>query len=322
LAIAQTKQAPGLSEWAYFVCVLLLTLVGFGIAMMVRPASGHALLQRLGLEPVPHASAQSFYAARVAPLFQTHCVGCHGAARQKAGLRLDDLAAVMLGGRHGTVVSPGKPEDSSLFARIALPSSNRGAMPPDGRTPLSGDEQMVIRLWIADGASGTEPVEAVKHAPKLITPVIIPVIDPALIARQRAPLADAVNRLQQEFPGLIQYESRDSANLEVDAARWGVRFGDGQLAMLQPLGARIVAADLSGTAITDKSGQALAAMTGLRRLRLADTRITDATVRALAQLPQLHSLTVTRTQVSDGALVSLRERGTMVYGAGNDPQQR
>ena len=44
-------------------------------------------------------------------------------------------------------------------------------MPPSGKTPLNQDDVTVIRLWIAAGASGTLPVNAIKGAPRLVAPV-------------------------------------------------------------------------------------------------------------------------------------------------------
>src|SRR4051812_13155616 len=166
-----------LSAPVYFTSVLLLTLAGVGAAMLARPVFGHAVLQRAGLERVPQAAPGSFYAMRVAPLLRDHCIGCHGETRQKAGLRLDSFAALMLGSRHGAAVRPGDAKRSELFVRISLPPSDDRAMPPSGKTPLTDDEVTVIRLWIAAGASGT--LKTIKGAPKLVRPVIIPDSDPA-----------------------------------------------------------------------------------------------------------------------------------------------
>jgi hypothetical protein len=300
-----------LSAPAYFISVLLLTLAGFGTAMLARPAFGHAVLQWVGLEPVPRALPGSFYTVRVAPLFRDHCIGCHGETRQKAGLRLDSFAEVMLGSRHGAVVRPGDAKHSELFTRVSLPPSDDRAMPPSGKTPLTDDEVTVVRLWIADGASAV--TGAIKGAPKLVKPVTIPELDPARAAAQRAPLMAAVQQLQHRLPGVIDYESRDSADLEVDASLMGSRFGDAELAMLGPLAAHIVRADFSDTAITDASASALAAMTGLERLRLANARISDTTIRALAPLKKLRSLSVTGTKVTGDGLASLRQKGVAIY---------
>src|SRR3954470_20484164 len=306
-----------LSAPVYFMSVLLLTLAGFGVAMLARPAFGHAVLQWAGVEPVPRALPGSFYAMRVAPLLRERCIGCHGETRQKAGLRLDSYAEMMLGSRHGAVVRPGDARHSELFTRVSLPPSDDRAMPPSGKTPLTDDEVTVIRLWIASGASASLPAGAIKGAPKLVKPVVIPELDPARAARQRAPLAAVVQQLQRRLPGVVDYESRGSADLEVDASLTGARFGDAELAMLAPLASHIVRANFSDTAVTDVSAPALAAMTGLERLRLADTRITAATIRALAPLKKLRSLTVTGTKVTDEDLASLRQKGVAIY-AGPD----
>jgi hypothetical protein len=54
----------------------------------------------------------------------------------------------------------------------------------------------------------------------------------------------------------------------VIAAAWlGPRFGDTEMGVLAPISNRIVIADFSNTAITDRSANALADMKNLRQLR-------------------------------------------------------
>jgi hypothetical protein len=307
---------PGrMSAPAYSACVALLTALGLGVAAWAHPAFLHSSLQTMGLEVVPRAAPGSFYVARIAPLLDTRCLGCHDDTRAKGQLRLDSFAAVMRGGKDGAVIVPGNPKASELFKRISLPSSDDKAMPPSGKTPLTADEVTVIKLWIAAGASGE--VRTIKGAPRPVLEIKIPESDPALVQRQRAPLAAAVNQLQARYPGLVDYESRDSADLEVDASLKGAAFGDADLVSLTPLKARIVRADFSGTSITDASVPALAAMTSLERLRLAHTKVTDKTVEALSGIKSLKSLSVVDTKVSDAALARPRQRGVAVYGGGD-----
>ncbi|HEX4272263.1 MAG TPA: c-type cytochrome domain-containing protein [Rhizomicrobium sp.] len=306
-----------LSIPAYFGCVALVTVLVIVAAMQFRPAFAHDVRQLLGLERDPRASPVSFYAVRVAPLFESRCAGCHGEKREKAQLRLDSFAAVMRGGRHGAAIQPDRPQDSELYRRITLPESDDKAMPPSGKPSLTKDEVTVIRLWIAAGASGTLPVGAIKGAPRPVVEVVISEADPRAVRRQRAALALTVRQLQASMPGLIEYESRGSADLDVDASLKGAGFGDAQLQALAPLRARIVRADFSGTAITDASAPALAAMTSLKVLRLANIRITDATIGALAPLKTLRSLTVTGSGATANALAPLRQKGVAIYGGGN-----
>jgi hypothetical protein len=301
------------SALLYFVCVILVTAAGIATAMALRPAFRHQVLDVVGLADVPQAAPGSFYTARVAPLFEARCNGCHGEKIDRGQLRLDTFALLMRGGKHGAVIAPGRVEDSELFRRITLPESDEQAMPPSGKPPLTQDDIIVIRLWIAAGASGAMPVHAIKNAPKPVVEIKIRENDPVQVARQRAPLTDTVRQLQARFPGALEYVSRDSADLEISASLAGSAFGDVQLREFLPLNDRILRADLSRTAITDNAAPVLAAMSRLEVLRLANTNVSATTVQALASLKSLRSLTVTGNAAPPAAVAPLRQRGIAVY---------
>ncbi len=303
--------------WLYLACVIAVTGLGIGAAMALRPAFANSVLEFLDLQATPLAPPNSFYTVRVAPLFETHCVSCHGERRQKAALRLDSYAYALRGGRHGIVIRPGDIKNSELMGRITLPAADDRAMPPEGKTPLSPDDVTVIRLWIAAGASPVIAARAIKGAPRLVRDVTIPAPEPGKAERQRAALAAEVERLSARYPGVLTYESRNSADLELDASLRGGTFGDADLKAFAPLNARLVRVDLSGTAVTDASAPLLSAMPNLKSLRLANTKIGDGMIAALASLKSLKSLTVTGTAVTQAALVPLRSRGVAIHGDGD-----
>jgi uncharacterized membrane protein len=269
----------------------------------------------LGVSETEDAPANSanggpatFYGARIRPVLSQHCITCHGRSRHKANLRLDSYEAVMRGGKHGPAVKAGDVKGSELLRRISLASSDDEAMPPDNRQRVSANDRKLIELWIAAGASGTQSADSIKSTPSQNPPaaeVTFEEIDPAIVAKQRAALAPMVAQLQQQLPNIFDYQSRGSADIVVNAAWMGAKFGDNELAALAPLRDRIVMADFSSTAITDKSAGAIAAMKHLRTLRLMHTTITDATVQALGPLEQLQSLDVFATPVTPAALPAL-----------------
>jgi Planctomycete cytochrome C len=306
-----------LSAPVYFACVVLVTGLGVAGVMAIRPAFAHRVLEFTGLEAMPQATPGSFYALRVAPLFAEHCASCHGENRQKAELRLDSYAFAMRGSRRGAVIVPGNPKASELITRIALPAGDDRAMPPEGKTPLSPDEVTVMRLWIAAGASPTMKPSSIKGAPRLVAEVKFPELDPSAARQLRAPLAGEVARLSARFPGLVGYESRNSAGLELNAALGGSAFTDSDLKAFLPLRSRILRIDLSGTSVTDASAQTLAQMTSLKTLRLANTRIGDAMLSALAEIKSLKSLTITGTRATKSALAPLVKNGVEVHGDSN-----
>src|SRR5262249_1169474 len=144
----------------------------------------------------------TFYGARVQPIFTAQCLSCHSAAKRKGGLQLTSYAALMRGGKHGTVVKPGDISASDLFRRINLPQSDDDFMPKGGKPPLSPEQKKLIELWITAGASGTVPLDSIgaipgSSAPSAVTEVTFPELNPAEIVKQRAAIAPTVAQLQQ-----------------------------------------------------------------------------------------------------------------------------
>jgi len=247
----------------------------------------------------------TLYGSRVQPIFAGHCVTCHGQAKHSGNLRLDSYQAVMHGGKQGRVIRAGEPKQSELFRRVTLPPTDNDFMPAEHRRPLSANEVKAIEIWISAGASGTLSADVFNGLPSVSSPVAditIEEADPAAVSKQRTPLAASVARLQKQFPGALDYESRGSADLVVDISVLGSKFGDEDLAALKPLAGQIVEADFSNTAITDRSATVIAAMKRLRVLRLMHTKISDATVRALNSMDQLESLSLFGTAVTPAAL--------------------
>src|SRR5262249_877834 len=74
---------------------------------------------------------------------------CHGPAVQKAKLRLDDREAAVNKG----AITPGKPDDSEILKRIALPDSDEGRMPPVGVGGRPTPDQIAkLTAWLRQGA--------------------------------------------------------------------------------------------------------------------------------------------------------------------------
>ncbi len=92
------------------------------------------------------------YAGEIKPILTRHCVRCHGAAKPRAGLRLDTAAAAIQGGKTGPVIRPGHGEDSPLI--LALRGEGTGERMPLNRPPLSEADITRLQDWIDQGAKG------------------------------------------------------------------------------------------------------------------------------------------------------------------------
>ena len=259
------------------------------------------------VESEANGGAATFYAVRIQPIFTSRCLSCHNREKRKGGLRLDTFSSLMRGGKNGPVVKAGDARGSDLLRRITLPPSDDDFMPKGKRPPLSSDEIKLVELWIGSGASGTAPLDSISYTasgpqPNARREVSIEDVDFSEVSKRREEIASALATLQQRFPNVLDYESRSSADLVVNASLLRDKFTDDDLRALAPVASHIVVADFSRTAITDKSAPIIAGMKRLRVLRLMHTRIGDRTMQPLASLDQLVSLSVFDTAVTPAAL--------------------
>src|SRR5262245_40350541 len=65
----------------------------------------------------------------VKPIFAQRCFRCHSSLEQESNLRLDNVPAILKGGDGGTVVAPGKSNESRLI--VAVERRSELKMPPE-----------------------------------------------------------------------------------------------------------------------------------------------------------------------------------------------
>jgi mono/diheme cytochrome c family protein len=90
------------------------------------------------------------YVTQIKPILSRHCWSCHGALRQRSGLRLDAPALVRAGGDRGAAIVAGKSGESLLIEALAG-SDNLPRMPYEGE-PLKAEEIALLKKWIDEGA--------------------------------------------------------------------------------------------------------------------------------------------------------------------------
>lgn len=96
-------------------------------------------------------SAKVDYFREVKPLLEAKCYSCHQGGKAKGGLRLDQHAAALKGGKSdGAAVVPGDVDGSSLLYRIS-PDAGDDIMPPKGET-FTAEEVALLTRWIEEGA--------------------------------------------------------------------------------------------------------------------------------------------------------------------------
>ena len=105
------------------------------------------------------------FVREVRPIFEKHCVECHGEKKQKSGFRLDVKAAALKGGDDkGPDIVLGKAKESPLIHLVSTTDEGE-VMPPKGGR-LSAAEIDTLTRWINEGAVWPDGVDRVQLADK------------------------------------------------------------------------------------------------------------------------------------------------------------
>jgi cytochrome c553 len=98
--------------------------------------------------PAVSPADADYFETKIRPLLIAKCAECHGADKQKGGLRLDSRDAALRGGDSGAAFEPGKPDDSRLIEAIGYRTDLK--MPP--KSKLSDIEIAHLTDWVKRGA--------------------------------------------------------------------------------------------------------------------------------------------------------------------------
>ena len=104
---------------------------------------------------LPLRAETNLFRAQVKPLLEQKCFSCHGADKQKGGLRLDSRAAALKGGEHGPALVPGDATKSLLLQAVRHATKDL-AMPPKEKLPAP--DIAALAAWVQAGAPWPEPV--------------------------------------------------------------------------------------------------------------------------------------------------------------------
>ncbi|MCH7685602.1 MAG: PSD1 domain-containing protein [Planctomycetes bacterium] len=110
-----------------------------------------------------------FFESKVRPILANRCYECHGpdVDEPEAGLRLDSLAAMLIGGRTGPAIEPKRPDKSLLILQINHDPTVAG-MPPKKKLPRA--EVAALTKWVAMGAPWPDAKVPVRPAAVKQTP--------------------------------------------------------------------------------------------------------------------------------------------------------
>ena len=91
------------------------------------------------------------FLSQIEPILRESCWACHGATKQRGGLRLHTREAAFTNGNSGPSILPGDSEHSLLIVRV-LGTDGEDRMPKN-KPPLTDEQVLLLRRWIDAGAT-------------------------------------------------------------------------------------------------------------------------------------------------------------------------
>jgi len=279
----------------------------------IRKMLGLPVIERPKLAEEQGHADPVVYADIVAPIFEAKCVQCHKEGNTKGRFRMDTYELLVKGGKEDVGLVAGDAAKSNIMVRIHLPKDDEEHMPPEDKKQLDSHEIEIIEWWIATGAdpakklSELPPSDKVKEALAKLGPVG----GAKAKAEEKKPtgpgddLKVKVADLSKQFPGVVTFESQDSALVVFAGNSLRGNLDDAGFAKVEPVYAQLVSLDLNATKVTDASVAKLANAKNLKRIRLAETAITDASIDTLVKLNQLESINLYGTKVTDAGIAKL-----------------
>ncbi len=261
------------------------------------------------------------FAKQIQPIFEKSCIKCHGPEKQKGGLRLDQKAAALKGGKDAVAIVPGDTAKSDLYRRITLPDGSDDVMPNQG-TLLTKAETDLIRDWITQGANWPDTAIAKTDKPTSAEPEKLPDVksSPAelkAIAKLDTmgisvrPIAQNCNWHEVNLRGYTNSADAALAQLKdvttlMELNLSGTKFSDASAANLKPL-VNLTHLHLEHTPIKDADLSDVKDMKHLTYLNLFDTAVTDAGLDHLIGLTNLQNLHLWETKVTDAGVAKLQK---------------
>ncbi len=107
------------------------------------------------------------FARDVRPIFESHCISCHGLQKQESNFRLDLRSSAMEGGDFGEpAIVPGNADESPLIQYVSGDDSDL-MMPPESAVDtkaLTPQQINTLKTWIAHGAEWPDSLSGDENA--------------------------------------------------------------------------------------------------------------------------------------------------------------
>ncbi len=305
-------------KWLMPLVVLLITITGHlggslthGEDYLTQGLSSPGE-KNIATKPIPNVQQAVVYNDIVQPILQSKCYSCHGSAKQKGKLRLDEPSFIDKGGEDGKVIIAGNAGESEMIKRLLLPDDNEDHMPPKQKAQLTKSEIELLNWWVTTGADYHKKT-AELHQPEKIKPYLVALQSGSAV--KELAVSDVPEEKVDMAPESIIKELR-SMNVAVSNVAQGSNYlsvnfiavdsvTEQHIKPLQAVSKQIAWLKLGNTKVNDSLMSIVGKMPALTRLFLNKSNATDKSILYLKGLSKLQYLNVSSTAVTAKGINSL-----------------
>ena len=310
------KEDKRLSKWLATLLFILITITGhFGGTLThgegyLLKGSGDAKDSVVGIKTLPDAQEAVVYADIIQPVLQVKCYGCHAAAKQKGGLRLDGKEWILKGGKEGAAVIPGNPEASELYKRVVLDPLEEKHMPPKGKPQLSEQDRILLHWWIAAGLNFTAKAKELEQ-PAPIKTALIALEQKTAIKTADVPAAQVAKAEDSTLAALRKmsitvlpvavnsnYLTANLVNVK-ELTKSGIDH-------LLSIKKQLIWLKMPGIQLADDAWKQLSELKQLTRLSIEHSNISDNTIGYMAAFTNLQYINLVDTKISKAGVLKLK----------------
>ncbi len=247
------------------------------------------------------------------PILDNKCSSCHNSNKKKGGLSFQDSTAIIKGGKSGGTLIAGDANSSEMIKRVLLHPEHDDFMPPDGKTPLTEEEIVILKYWIDNAHADFNVKMNAVETPENVLQIASEMLDietkldkgeidlPKVNAIDESTIKSLIN---EGFT--IRELIFDSSIFEVVLPPYNKNKGSGNLnkkmEMLSQIKDNILWLYIEDNTLEDVHLKTIGAFKNLQKLVINRNPITDEGIAHLTGLESLISLNVYGTEISPKSL--------------------
>lgn len=250
----------------------------------------------------------------IKPILKEKCWSCHNATKIKGKLRMDEINLLKKGGKNGVIFVAGNAEESEIIHRVTLPENNDDHMPPEGKTPISKNELILLKWWINSGADFDKKVTELNPENEEVKTALAALVSGETDGEQTLQEASILDEtIAEASPELLAKLRSKNVLLTpvsgkdnyLDVSTINAILNDSLLTDLSQISKHIVNLNLSDKTLPKGIVPFLNSCENLMSLRLGGSTISDAEITQIKSLPNVRYINFFNTKISDESIKHL-----------------